>query len=107
MPEPIVIPMTNPIEVQKPRRRLSRSRAGANVSTMAGTRVRETGTRNAAVLGSRRRASGSSGLLAYEWSFGSTLAGATNGGDMAVLATNFEGRVNVGPVERWLSMVAG
>src|SRR5215470_12664365 len=31
----------------------------------------------------------------------------TTGGYMAVAATNFEGRVNVGRIERWLSMIAG
>jgi uncharacterized membrane protein len=29
------------------------------------------------------------------------------GGDMAVAVTNFEGPVNVGRIERWLSMIAG
>jgi hypothetical protein len=36
MPEPIVIPITKPIELQKPSRRLSRSFAGADVFTRIG-----------------------------------------------------------------------
>jgi hypothetical protein len=36
MPEPIVIPITNPIELQKPSRRLSCALAGVDVFTLIG-----------------------------------------------------------------------
>src|SRR5215471_7685370 len=128
MPEPIVIPITNPIELQKPSRRLSRSPCGADVLTVmtaislceegvppepwrsrtcpAGALAKEDGYAECwCVHGLRLRTF--EGNASRPMSHERRARRQTTGGHMAVAATNFEERVNVGRIERWLSMIAG
>src|ERR1041384_2107346 len=84
MPEPIVMPMTKPTELQKPRRRLS---------CMTSFRVCED-----------RHAECSRPLRVVDADLQVSVKGGRN---VAVAATKYSERVNVGRVERWLSMAAG